>query len=70
MQRQTNLDVDGYRRLVLAMILGAGADSDLGWLRGPDCRGLCEAVGLAEDVGARLVQGGRFRKAGVRQYGS
>ena len=68
MQRTTSKDVDGYKRLVLAMILSAGADSDLGWLRSEDCRDLLEAVGLAEDVGVRLVQGGRFRK--VRRYGS
>ena len=69
MQRTTSKDQDGYRRLVLAMILGAGADSDLGWLRSEDCRDLLDAAGLAEDVGARLVQGGRFRKAGVCRYG-
>ena len=65
MRRATNKDQDGYKRLVLAMILGAGADSDLGWLRSEDCRDLLDAAGLAHDVGARLVRRGRFRKANV-----
>ena len=68
MQRATNKDQDGYKRIALAMILSAGADCDLGWLRSEDCRDLLDAAGLAGDVGARLVQGGRFRK--VRRYGS
>ena len=70
MQRATSKDQDGYRRLVLAMILGAGADADLGWLRSRDCEGLLDLANLPADTGARLVQGGQFRKAGARQYGS
>ena len=69
MQRQTNPDRTGYARLVAAMCLSAASDLDLGWLRSRDCASLLDLASLPVDTGARLVQGGRFHKAGVRRYG-